>query len=89
MFPFSLTITKFCTNQALYSLSGFICVCKPEYLLRNECKELYQKILSEDHKLAKEKSMLLKGLQNHLMEDEARVIKLEGTNAYSLEYFAD
>eukprot|EP00794_Sanderia_malayensis_P008158 gene8158-9031_t len=57
---------------------GFICVSKPEYLLRNECKQLYQNILSVNYKSARGKCMLLKGLLNHLMEEEARMHKLEG-----------
>jgi len=57
---------------------GFVCTNKPEYLLRNDCKTLYQSILSDSYKSSRGKCMLLKSLQNHLMDEESKMTQLEG-----------
>ncbi|XP_065070069.1 nipped-B-like protein A isoform X2 [Rhopilema esculentum] len=86
--PVSLKVLETCLFFAKHSdqevrlkaimAVGFVCMTKPEYLLRNDCKSLYQQILSDQYQSARGKCMLLKSLQNHLMEEEARMTQSEG-----------
>ena len=80
MFLFVMYTGFLIVNLEIFTLlfSGFVCMTKPEYLLRNDCKSLYQQILSDQYQSARGKCMLLKSLQNHLMEEEARMTQSEG-----------
>ena len=56
---------------------GFIGIRYPQYLLQGSCLALYQEILSPKALSTKAKFIVMKSLQNHLMEDENRMQQAE------------
>ena len=65
-----------CVLTLKFDVIGFIGIQYPTLLLREECRNLYQEILSPSTAV-KVKYTVMKNLQNHLMEEEIRMQKAE------------